>query len=74
MSRQSERSAARHWVEGNESRFGMEGWKNTSKQEHEAIGRRLKATYDNASDSLPDRLRELLVELNRVSSPPSAES
>ena len=73
MNRQVERNAARHWVEGNAPRFDMERWNKAETRQNEAIGRRIKAKYDDAIDPLPARIRELLAELNRLPAPSKPE-
>jgi hypothetical protein len=73
MSRQVERNASGHGAEAKELKVNMQHWNKREAKEFEAIGRRLKSNYDNAGDPLPDRLRELLAELNRLPTP-AAES
>lgn len=73
MTRQFERNATRHRVEGHSPGFDIERWDKAGMKQNEAIGRRLKANYDHAVDPLPDRLRELLAELNRLPAPSKAD-
>ena len=67
MSSHEERNGARHWTEANAPhlRFGRGG--KSGSAVHDMIGRRIKANYDTQPQPLPDRLRELLEELNRLS-------
>lgn len=75
MSRHGERYAARHWIEGSGGpQPSYERWNNPGPTPHEAIARRLKANYDDAHETLPERLQELLAELNRLTAGTKSES